>query len=909
MTFGRYASVELRDRVRAQLVTAEALLADPGQWEVSRTDPMLGPLLAGDAAARGLRQERLRTALASFDSATIATTHQFCLRMLTGLGVAGDHDRDAHLSEDIDDLVRQVAADEYLGSAMHTRPVVDLSVAQEIARHVVGSPLTRLAPDDPAPESADAGRQSYAATVLAAVDRRKRRERLLSYDDLQIRLRDALLDPHRGERAREVLRRRFRVVMVDEFQDTDPVQWDILRLAFHGHTTLVLVGDPKQAIYAFRGGDVTTYLSASSEADHTQTLTTNWRSDARLVDGLQHVLGGIALGDPEIVVRPVNARHSGSRLSTADHEHVPAVRIRRVPREVVQPGAPVRGKLRVQEVRSFIAADLAADLARLLAAGSRLQSGAGLRQVSAGDVAVLVNTNDQGSLVREALARRAVPAVVTAASSVFATQAAQQWKTLLVALESPHRSPAVRALALTPFLGWSAEALATASEAELSTLSGQVVAWAQLLERRGMAAVVQAVQHAGLPQRVPSARMGSVSLTDLRHVGESLQEAARAHGLGAASLLSWLRTRIANAAKDAAVERSRRLSTDADAVQIVTVHRAKGLEYPIVYVPFAADRFVPDEPFPLLLHDEQGRRVLDIGTNRSAGWRQRRDQHAAEAAGEELRKLYVALTRAGSQVTTWWMPATTTPRSALHRVLFAERQLDGSLAAQAGLPTDDEARARLAALAEASGGTVAVEEAVPLAGQEDEMQKAAVPGNASASGPAAALPLLQAKEERPEPLRARQFERRLDTDWRRTSYTGLTSAAHEVSARIPSSTEASEPDEYILSDEPAVPAEGFGLDPSLTDWLLSGRSAAAGSAGDAELEQVARAVVSPMAELPEARASARSCMRCWSCSRLRRMPTRMCWASCSATNARPCWPGAVATSPPTRWPRDCFPAC
>ena len=104
--------------------------------------------------------------------------------------------------------------------------------------------------------------------------------------------------------------------MVDEFQDTDPIQWKVIDRAFTGCSTLILIGDPKQAIYAFRGGDIVTYLEAAETAGEKRTLVTNWRSDAALVDRLQVVLEGAQLGDPRIVVHQVEA-HPGSRLAGA----------------------------------------------------------------------------------------------------------------------------------------------------------------------------------------------------------------------------------------------------------------------------------------------------------------------------------------------------------------------------------------------------------------------------------------------------------------------------------------------------------------------------------------------------------------------------------------------------------------
>ncbi|NRE04425.1 AAA family ATPase, partial [Enterococcus faecalis] len=120
--------------------------------------------------------------------------------------------------------------------------------------------------------------------------------------------------PEYGPVACRRVREKFKVVLIDEFQDTDPLQWDILRLAFHGHTTLVLVGDPKQAIYAFRGAEVLSYLDAVDQADAHQELTTNWRSDPGLLAALEHLYGGAALGNEGIVAHPVEASHKKSRL-------------------------------------------------------------------------------------------------------------------------------------------------------------------------------------------------------------------------------------------------------------------------------------------------------------------------------------------------------------------------------------------------------------------------------------------------------------------------------------------------------------------------------------------------------------------------------------------------------------------
>src|SRR4029453_12019514 len=196
-------------------------------------------------------------------------------------------------------------------------PPMTYDEALEVANQAVEAVHARLVPLglDPEDPTGSAERVVFASAVRQEGERRKRGANLFTYDDMLTRLRDALADPEHGPAAVERLRRRYRIVMVDEFQDTDPIQWEILRRAFHRHTTLILIGDPKQAIYAFRGADVFSYLDAVQQADQVMSLALNRRSDRALVAALDVLLGGAALGDERILVRTVTADHEQRRLS------------------------------------------------------------------------------------------------------------------------------------------------------------------------------------------------------------------------------------------------------------------------------------------------------------------------------------------------------------------------------------------------------------------------------------------------------------------------------------------------------------------------------------------------------------------------------------------------------------------
>ena len=811
VTFGRAATSELRDRVRERLVGAERALREPD----ARTsdDPLVAHLAAVDDTELQARRRRLTTALSQFDAATITTTHGFCQQMLTSLGVAGDVDANPTFVADIADLVDEVVDDLYLRRyAGEPAPALTPTEARKLGRAAVSDHQARLEPAGAPADSLPGHRFAFARETAAEVVRRKRARRLLDYDDLLVLLRDALAHPEHGPAAAERVRSRYAVVLVDEFQDTDPVQWEILRTAFHGHRTLVLIGDPKQAIYAFRGGDVVAYLHARRDAGDTATLGRNWRSDAPLVEGLGTLLGGAALGDPEIVVRPVDAEHQGSRL---DGGAAP-VRLRHVTRAPF--GKKGTSSPRVPEVRELVATDVAADVVRQLGS-TRIRDRGTWRMLEPGDVAVLARRNADAAAVRQALADAGVPAVISGLVSVFGTPAARHWLTLLTALEQPGHAGRAAALALTPFVGWDAARLAGADDAARDDLSDHVRTWARVLADRGVAALLEAVgarqavgggRPEGVAERLLRTTTGERTLTDLRHIGQSLHLAAVHDRLGVAALTDWLRRRIDEADGDYAEDRSRRLETDSAATQVVTVHASKGLEFPVVYVPFGWDRYESKNPPLLGHHDDAGTRLLHVGGTEDPGYAAARERHLAEERGEDLRLLYVALTRAASQVVVHWAPSTNSSAGPLSRVLLGGHAPGEEPPPRVALGTDDKAAAALAGLAARSGGTVAVETVT------------AWPAPARWTPPRRDLP----------PLDVAVFRRELDHSWRRTSYTGLTAAAHTAGV-------SSEPETTGVQDESDDAVAPDGTDATLVAGTAAGDVAVPG-----------RDLTSPMADLP-----------------------------------------------------------
>ncbi|MEB3983556.1 exodeoxyribonuclease V subunit beta [Mycobacterium sp. 663a-19] len=771
ITFNRAASRELRERVRDQISAAVAAL----EGRPAPDSDLVAHLLRGTDAERAARRTRLRDALANFDAATIATTHEFCGSVLRSLGVAGDTAAGVRLVESLDGLVTEIVDDLYLArfGAGEDEPPLTYDEALTLARDVVDDPCAELRPLDPEPGSTPAARLRFARDVLTELEHRKRRLGVAGFNDLLTGLAKALAA--QDSPARDRMRGRWRIVLVDEFQDTDPIQWRVLECAFAGHSTLILIGDPKQAIYGFRGGDIHTYLRAARTAGAHYTLGVNWRSDRALVDSLQAVLRGAALGHPDIVVHEIHAQHAGRRLAGAPRNA--PFRLRVVKRPAL--GYDETDNIPIDVLRRHIPADLAADIGALLASGATYAG----RPVEAGDIAVIVEQHRDARACRDALAAAGIPAIYTGDTDVFESQAAKDWLCLLEAFDAPHRSGVVRAAACTMFFGETAETLAAEGDALTDRVAATLREWASHARQRGVAAVLEAAQLGGMGRRVLAQWGGERHMTDLEHIAQLLHETAHRERYGLPALRDWLRRQCADRTGES--ERNRRLDSDAAAVQIMTVFVAKGLQFPIVYLPFAFNRNVRKNDI-LLYHDENDTRCLHVGGKDSPDRRVVEELHRSEEARNNVRVTYVALTRAQSQVVAWWAPTWDERNGGLSRLLRGRGIGEGRVPDKyEPAITDDDAWALFGRWQDAGGPAV-------------EESRIAAPTARPAAPP---VPHFE----------VRHFHRAIDTGWRRTSYSALVRGGETARALGTDS----EPEAGVRDDEVegvVVTAPGVGHD-------------------------------------------------------------------------------------------------
>lgn len=474
--------------------------------------------------------------------------------------------------------------------------------------------------------------------VRFVIQKEKTLRALLGFDDLLSRLDNALQQPA-GEALAQAIRTRYPVALIDEFQDTDPQQYRIFRTIYGEQPdhALLLIGDPKQAIYAFRGADIFTYMKARNEVSAHYTLETNWRSSPAMVNSVNYLFSQLEnpflFNDiPFIAVQPAAANAALS--FTLEGQEQPALRF------WLQPGDGVG----VSDYQQFMARQCAAEICRWLTAG---QQGSALigkaekrRPVQASDITILVRSRNEASVMREALNGLNIPSVyLSNRDSVFTTPEAREMLWLLQAVLAPEQERALRSALATSIFGLDALTLDALNQDERAwdRLVDEFDRYRQRWLKRGVLPMLRDLMvNRQIAENLLASESGERRLTDFLHLGELLQEAS-AQLDSEYALVRWLAQEIAQPNGQSASQQLR-LESDRHLVQIVTIHKSKGLQYPLVWLPFVANY---REASQGVYHDRQNfQALLDL----------RDEEESVELAeqerlAEDLRLLYVALTR------------------------------------------------------------------------------------------------------------------------------------------------------------------------------------------------------------------------------------------------------------------------
>lgn len=483
--------------------------------------------------------------------------------------------------------------------------------------------------------------------------RRKAQRRVQGFDDLLLSL-DQALQEDAGAQLAARLRQRFPVALIDEFQDTDPVQYRIIATLYTPLPgPLFLVGDPKQAIYGFRGADIFAYLRARSHIAHQDNgtcynLPHNWRSCPGLVTAFNSLF---ATKQPfwfsEIEYNTVQAASAKTQLELQGFDPAPC-QWRFLPPTSAEE-SPKNKSQATQEAVNATAEEIASLLTAACAGKAHISDPQqGFRALSGQDIAVLVRTHNQARQVRHALSRRGIASVEHSQQSVFASQEARELQRVLLAIQQPRRDDLLRAALATRLYGYTA--------AQIYQLTADDDAWEKTTEpfqhlhqywhSHGFMSLFRHwLTTAGIRCRLLTQPEGERRLTNLLHLGELLHEQAQQGNLGMEELLTWLEQRC-QAPSQNREEEQLRLESEANLVQLVTIHKSKGLEYPVVFCPFLWDLTISaarKEAVAFHDPDNDNNLTLDLGSDRH---QQGLLRHQEEELAENLRLLYVAVTRA-----------------------------------------------------------------------------------------------------------------------------------------------------------------------------------------------------------------------------------------------------------------------
>lgn len=611
------------------------------------------------------------------------------------------------------------------------------------------------------------------ATEQARVqmEAQKALSRTLTYHDQLSRLRDALAAPN-GENLAQVLRANFPVAMIDEFQDTDDLQYEIFRRLYLPEQfgvelaepladtlAMIMIGDPKQAIYSFRGGDIFAYAKARHDVgEQRYTLATNWRSVPELIGAVNQVFmcrEAPFVYDDIIDFQPVLAADKVHKPLLIDGKQARALSFWQFGLDESTQGASK------STLEQRICDAVADEIASLIIGGRSGSILLGDEPVVSGDIAVLVRNGFEGVRVRQALQARGVDAVTVGRDTVFESAEASALFMLLEAVVHFQDRSVLRAALSSGLLGLDYAAIAAIVDTPNAWLE-----WAQQMrslnsqwgQRGFMAMFYSLLQRLELAQRLAEQADSERRLTNLLHLGELLQQTSR--GLpGFESLLSWFHEQLQDSDDD---ETQLRLESDEALVKIVTIHASKGLEYPIAFVPFlwASKPRQADQKLRhgLGFHNDVGESCLALDAEAIAS-----NLFAAEKErlAEDVRLVYVALTRARAKLYCVWgaAEARNNPASSalawLLNPLQTPAQLTNSLP---NAPLDvDIVSSALASLASQAGGSI---ECQPL--------------------PISLLPMqVRMASDVAITLQARNFSGSIANDWRISSFSSLTREVHQ----------------------------------------------------------------------------------------------------------------------------------
>lgn len=598
---------------------------------------------------------------------------------------------------------------------------------------------------------------SYAREQLPA---RKEKSNIQFFDDLLLRIKKALEDTGGNELA-SAIRRQYKAALVDEFQDTDSVQYEIFRQLFDSkQSVLFMIGDPKQAIYGFRGADIFSYLTAAGEADSKYTLIENWRSKAGLIRAVNTIFSNVP---SPFVFEQIRFEKGipGEEIQSMDDTSPPSLILWY--RESCKNTDTPKLLNKTQAV-PLIAKAVTEEISRLISPGPKSPSDDESDGINAGDIAVLVRTNRQAQIIKNSLVLKRIPSVLYDTGNIFHTREAQDMERILSSISEPGSDRRFKTALVTDILGGSGHKIDCADSHPFwwETRVSNFREYFRLWNRYGFIRMFRNfMSKEKIRERLLAFPDGERRLTNLLHLAEILHQKSVEEQTGITGLIKWMSEQISTSVPESEIHQLR-LESDEHAVKIITLHKSKGLEFPVVFCPFSwGGSLIKDAEIAFHDHDTK-ELTLDLGSSE-------KNIHLAfaqnELLAENLRLLYVAVTRAIKRCYLVWGRFNTAETSAMAYLFHYRPTLEDDikiedlvscLKARVSEKKDEQLLEDLKQLVDKSKGSI---ELVPLPLDNG-------------------VEYSPAKDEAKD-ISSRQFSGRIDTSWKISSYSSM------ISQRIP----------------------------------------------------------------------------------------------------------------------------
>ena len=589
--------------------------------------------------------------------------------------------------------------------------------------------------------------------------KRKGEKNIQFFDDLLLKVYRALKQKN-GKALASAIGNKFRAALIDEFQDTDPIQYAIFKKVFGGkQSTLFLIGDPKQAIYSFRGADVFTYMDAARDVKSRFTLGENWRSEPDLISAINTIFS--KANHPfvyrEIPFQSVTpAANTSPETLIIDNKKESPLHLWFLDANKITKSDKAIAKAQARELISKAVAD---EISRLIDCGVKNRALIGKRRLSEGDIAVLVRTHNEAHTMQKALAALTIPSVLYTTENLFDSHEALEMERVMAGIREPNNESFLKAALTTDMIGVKGE--------ELDDLLKDEAGWEEWLVKFryyhdlwSNHGFIQMFRHLIVQEKILTRLMrlpdGERRNTNALHLAEVLHQTSIERSLCMEGLLKWL-SEQRNQNTPRLDEHQLRLESDENAVKLVTIHKSKGLEYPVVFCPFgwASSKIKKNNNF-FTFHDSLNhmRLTLDLG---SPAMDENRVCAEKEELAENLRLLYVALTRARSRCYFVWGrfrdAETSAPAYLFHQQgSWKEENLVRSAVERLTNLSNEDMRAELKILVDTSNGIIRLSE----------------------------MPIYEGRKYSPFPdkklaLSSRTFSGNIDRQWRISSFTSLVS--------------------------------------------------------------------------------------------------------------------------------------